>query len=62
LPIARRAVEAGWSVVDGGNGHIRLLNPAGEGVIVLATTPSDHRAYRNTRTVARRAGLDVEGL
>ena len=51
-----RAAEArGWSVELTRRGaHVRLTHPSG-GLVVAASTPSDHRALANLKAMLRRA-------
>lgn len=58
--LAVRAVIAGWNLRRTGAGH--WLIEHGRESITFSSTPSDRRAWLNTRARARRAGLDVEGL
>lgn len=60
-PIARRALESGW-IVERRSAHVLVLNPAGEGSFTLSTTNYDGRSYQNAKAIARRQGLNVEGL
>jgi len=58
-----RAVDAGWRFDRTGTGHVRLLGPEGQTLIVSTTAIADRgHGYRNLRADAKRKGLDVEGL
>ena len=50
----RQAEAHGWQVTRTRNGHWRLLHPGG-GIVVMSSSPSDHRALRNMRAQMRRA-------
>jgi predicted RNA binding protein YcfA (HicA-like mRNA interferase family) len=52
--LLRQASACGWQVTRTRGGHWRLLRPNG-GIVVLSSTPSDHRALRNVRAQMRRA-------
>ena len=52
--LLRQASASGWRVARTRGGHWRLLYPNG-GIVVLSSTPSDHRALRNVRAQMRRA-------
>jgi len=54
----RAALSQGWDVAKTGGSHIRFKAPTGR-VIYMASTPSDRRAYYNSRSILRRAGLLV---
>lgn len=63
--IVKAAKKAGWTLVVDGRGHVRVTNPeTGAWFIVSGTSagsPIGHH-YLNTRSAARRAGLDVTNL
>lgn len=44
--------------IEAGNQHIRVLAPRG-GIVILPSTPSDHRSLLNARSEMRRAGIPV---
>lgn len=53
-----RAVQAqGWTVRRRRN-HIQFCGPNGE-IVMTASTPSDHRALKNTKAWLRRHGCEV---
>ena len=58
-----RAAEArGWRVeLTRRGGHVRLVHPDG-GLVVAASTPSDHRALANLRAQPRRVERLAAGL
>lgn len=58
--LAVRAVADGWTLRRTGNGHFRLER--GMAALTFGGTPSDWRAWLNTRATAQRKGIDVEGL
>jgi hypothetical protein len=53
------AWEAGWWCVRGGNKHVKCYPPDGGRMISVASTPSDYRTYKNTKSKFRRGGLSV---
>jgi hypothetical protein len=53
----RQLERQGWRV-RWGSGHPKLLAPSGEPV-VMAASPSDHRAMKNLRARLRRAGAEL---
>ncbi len=57
--IARQAVKVGWRCDRTKNGHYRLLSPCGQHIVVLGSTPSDSRSFKNSLAELRRAGLQV---
>lgn len=58
-----RAVDAGWDWAATGSGHMRIVGPTGAVVIISTTAIADRgHGYRNLKSQAKRAGLDVEGL
>jgi hypothetical protein len=46
----------GWTASSTKNGHIRLTSPNWQ-VVILPSTPSDHRALKNARALLRRISL-----
>ncbi len=58
--LIRIAREQGWKVEPTRKGHwwFRPPNPA-DGQVLVAGTPSDHRALKNAKAKLRQAGLDV---
>jgi hypothetical protein len=56
--LVEAARKAGWRVVEGKHVIVYPKDPT-KAPVVLARTPSDHRAYMNSRARLRRAGLDV---
>jgi hypothetical protein len=52
--LLRRARASGWVVARTRSGHWRLRYWGG-GIVVIGSTPSDHRALRNFRAQLRRA-------
>lgn len=61
-PQTKRLIEAaeqqGWTVTATSGGHIKFLSSDGN-IVFAAATPSDHRAWRNTRARLRRHGLTI---
>lgn len=51
-----RAEAAGCQVDGGSDRHYKLRCPSGV-LVILATSPSDHRAVKNARARLRRAGV-----
>ncbi len=59
-PLVEAARAAGWTVTQTRNSHLRLVPPSKDGTpIVLAGSPSDHRAILNARASLRRQGVSV---
>jgi predicted RNA binding protein YcfA (HicA-like mRNA interferase family) len=56
VKIARRQ---GWTVEPTRGGHLKLIPPNGGQFVVLASTPSDHRVWKNDRARLRRQGLEI---
>lgn len=53
--LAQELVDRGWQIDRiTGSGHLKLSYPPTGGSLVMARSPSDHRATRNTRARARR--------
>ena len=53
----RRAAErAGWRVALTKRGHYKWFPPEGR-MVVTASTPSDHRALSNIKSMLRKEGL-----
>jgi hypothetical protein len=56
--LIRAARRAGWRITHTGSGHIKLTPPAPKrATVVIASTPSDRRAWRNILADIRKAGL-----
>lgn len=53
------AQAQGWTAEMRGTGHWALYAPGG-GMVVMAATPSDHRAVKNIVSVMRRYGYQTE--
>ena len=53
-PLIEYALSEGWQVVRTPGGHLKFTKP-GLPPVFTGSTPSDHRADRNTRTQLRRA-------
>lgn len=49
----------GWRVVRDGGGHYKFYSPCGKHIVVVAVSPSDHRAVKNIRARFRRAGAKL---
>ena len=54
--LMREAINQGWTVELTKNGHIKFVAPDGS-VVFAASTPSDYRSWRNTRSELRRRGF-----
>jgi len=48
----------GWTATQGKNRHWHIHGPEGQ-QLVAPSTPSDHRAFRNTVAALRRAGAPI---
>lgn len=55
--IIRTAQDQGFRVVTLKSGHLKFLAPDGVSLAVVASTPSDVRAFNNAKADLRRAGL-----
>jgi hypothetical protein len=53
-----QAEDAGCEVKPTRNGHVQIKVPGG-GIVIAASTASDHRTIKNTRAELRRAGLEL---
>lgn len=43
----------------GGTNHVKVYPPDGSRMVMIPSTPSDHRTVRNKRAALRRGGLSV---
>jgi hypothetical protein len=59
--LAARAIEQGWTATRTSGGHVRIER-GGFSFIVSATSSGQGRAWKNARALARRMGVDVDGL
>ena len=57
--LAKACTANGWRVEPTRGGHVRLLSPDGEHLIIAEATPSDRRSLSNTKARLRRAGLEL---
>ena len=55
--LTKQAEAQGWRVEPTRNGHIRFLAPDGKTIVIWASTPSDHRAWKNGLSQMKRAGF-----
>lgn len=55
--VVRACRTAGWRLHKGRR-HWKVYPPHGD-IIVVASTPGDHRAFRNICSRLRRAGLPI---
>ena len=53
------AKDQGFTVIEKTR-HVQFLAPTGGGIVTVACTPSDYRAYMNIRADLRRIGMVVE--
>ena len=53
-PFVRWLKDTGWHVERTKGGHLRATHPDASAPMFLAATPSDHRAERNGKALARR--------
>lgn len=53
------ATRQGWQIELTGSNHLRWRSPEGKPVF-SASTPSDHRAIKNIRSMLRRNGLRLD--
>lgn len=63
--IVKTARDQGWSVTVDGSGHVRVTNPSTGAWFVVSGSSAGGamgHTYLNTRTQARKAGLDVTKL
>jgi hypothetical protein len=59
--LAAKAIEQGWTVTKTSGGHARIER-GGFAFIVSTTSNGQGRAWKNARALARRMGVDVDGL
>ena len=52
--LIRKLIRKGWKFRRGSK-HGRLLDPTGSHVVIVASSPSDHRGYKNFVGELRRA-------
>lgn len=57
--LIEEAWEAGWWCETTERNHVRCLSPDGEHIVILPSTPSDHRGIKNARALLRRYGLKL---
>ena len=55
--LRQRAIEQGWRVVRTNGDHYKWYAPDGKTIVVSGSTPSDHRALKNQKSMMRRAGF-----
>jgi predicted RNA binding protein YcfA (HicA-like mRNA interferase family) len=53
------ALAQGWQVQKTKNNHIKFMAPNGVGLVIVSSTPSDHRGHHKARSDLRRAGLKI---
>ena len=58
--ILREAEGQGWRVEEGSKNH-KLYSPDGEGLVIVAKTPSDPRGLKNAVARMRRYGFQWKG-
>ena len=54
--LIKKARKQGWSVEPSGSGHVLLRSPKGE-LVVVSSSCSDRRAWRNTRSELEKRGV-----
>jgi hypothetical protein len=59
--LAARAIEQGWTVTTTQGGHARIER-GGFSFIISKTSNGQGRAWKNAKALARRMGVDTEGL
>lgn len=59
--LASRAAEQGWQLTIIGSGHVKLER-GGWSFVISRTSNGAGRAYKNARALAKRMGVDVEGI
>jgi len=57
--LVKQAESQGWRVEPTRNGHVRFLAPNGTGIVIFASTPSDHRAFKNGLSEMKRQGFQA---
>jgi hypothetical protein len=57
--LVQAAWDEGWWCQMAKKGYIKAYSPDLETMIVIESTPSDHRSVANTRSRLRRAGVKV---
>ena len=54
--LLQKCRDAGCQISRGKSGHYRIKTPSGQ-FIFMSSTPGDHRAILNARSVLRRYGI-----
>ena len=49
----------GWRIESTKGVHFKLIPPGDGQIVVVAGTPSDHRAFANTKSRCRKSGADL---
>lgn len=55
--LIKKATKAGWRFDYTKGKHVRGLAPNGEGIVIVAVSPSSHRAYQEFRNRLKKNGL-----
>jgi hypothetical protein len=59
--LIEKAWSQGWWCKKRGNNHVMAYSPDGRGMVLLPSSPSDHRSIRNARQLLKKYGLDLKG-
>ena len=54
-----KAWGQGWMCRKRGNGHVMAYTPDGKGMVLMPSSPSDHRGIKNCRKLLRKYGLKL---
>ena len=57
--LARKAIDAGWSVELTRSNHVRWVSPNAEINFISSLTPRGNTAYHRAKSMLRRGGLDA---
>ncbi|HEX4489664.1 MAG TPA: hypothetical protein VH914_00515 [Acidimicrobiia bacterium] len=58
--LLRNLERQGWTIEATKSGHIRAIPPdTTKPIVIIASTPSDHRAWKNTIAQLRKSGADI---
>ena len=59
--LLKEAEGQGWRIEKTKGGHWRVFSPDGAGIVYVASTPSDHRGFKNTIAKMRQYGFKWKG-
>jgi hypothetical protein len=59
--LVKKAWDQGWWCITAKNSHLKLYSPDGEHIVILPSSPSDHRGIRNAMLLLKKYGLNLKG-